>query len=75
MKQEDAVSQVIEHFKKYPEDAEIAFEDICISDELPKFHLATGEVQLTTEQKQELIERYSKEVWPVIRDWKQIRSL
>ena len=75
MKQEDVVSQVIEHFKQHPEDAEIAFEDICASDELPKFHLVAGEVQLTTEQKKELIERYSKDVWPVIRDWKRIRNL
>ena len=72
MKQEDVVSQIIEHFKQNIEYAEIAFEDICTSDELPKFHLATGEVQLTTEQKREFIERYSREILPVISDWKRI---
>ncbi len=69
----DLVEYLIEHYKNHLEDADIIFTNICTSEELPTFNLPDREVQLTNEQKNEFINRYSSEIAPLIRDMDRLK--
>lgn len=74
MTRDALVDSLIEFYKKDLDNAEIVFNNICTSGDLPFFNLGDDEIQLTVKQVKEFTSRYAEEIAPYVRDLARVRG-